>query len=77
MAHEAVDHVMPNAKRIETELHDVAEKTVEDIRHLEEKALDTARNGLQSAQAYIEKNPLISAGIAFAAGAVLSILIRR
>jgi ElaB/YqjD/DUF883 family membrane-anchored ribosome-binding protein len=77
MAHESIDRVLPKANRIETELHDAAARTAEDVRHLEEQALDTARNGLHSAQAYIEKNPLMSAGIAFVAGAVLSMLIRR
>jgi ElaB/YqjD/DUF883 family membrane-anchored ribosome-binding protein len=77
MAHESIDRVMPKANRIEAELHDAAARTTEDVRHLEEQALDTARNGLIDAQAYIEKNPLMSAGIAFAAGALLSLLIRR
>jgi ElaB/YqjD/DUF883 family membrane-anchored ribosome-binding protein len=77
MAHEAIDRVTPKAHRIESELRDAAASTAEDVRHLEEQALDKARNGLQNAQAYIEKNPLMSAGIAFAAGAILSMLIRR
>jgi ElaB/YqjD/DUF883 family membrane-anchored ribosome-binding protein len=77
LAPEAIDRVTPTASRIETELNGAAASTAEEVRHLEEQALDKARNGLQNAQAYIEKNPLMSAGIAFAAGAILSMLIRR
>jgi ElaB/YqjD/DUF883 family membrane-anchored ribosome-binding protein len=76
-AHESIDRVTPKASRIESELHDAAASTAEGVRHLEEQALNTAKNGLENAQAYIEKNPLMSAGIAFAAGALLSMLIRR
>jgi ElaB/YqjD/DUF883 family membrane-anchored ribosome-binding protein len=77
MAHESIDRVKPKASRIETELRDAAAKTADDVRHTEEQVLDAAKTGLESAQAYIEKNPLMSAGIAFAAGALLSMLVRR
>jgi ElaB/YqjD/DUF883 family membrane-anchored ribosome-binding protein len=69
--------VAPEANRIETELRDAAADTADDVRNLEEQALDTARNGMHKAQAHIEENPLMSAAIAFAAGALLSMLIRR
>ena len=77
MAHESIDRVTPKANRAETEMRDTAARTAEGVKHLEEQALDTARDGLHKSYAFIEKNPLMSAGIAFAAGAMLSMLIRR
>ena len=77
MAHESIDRVTLKANRAETEMRDTAARTAEGVKNLEEQALDTARDGLHKSQAYIEKNPLMSAGIAFAAGALLSMLIRR
>jgi ElaB/YqjD/DUF883 family membrane-anchored ribosome-binding protein len=77
MAHESIDRVSTTANRAETEMRDTVAKTTEGAKELEERALDTAKVGLHQTQAYIEKNPLMSAGIAFAAGALLSVLIRR
>jgi ElaB/YqjD/DUF883 family membrane-anchored ribosome-binding protein len=77
MAHETIDRVTPKANRAEAEMRDTAARTAEGVKNLEEQALDTAKDGLHKSQAFIEKNPLMSAGIAFAAGAVLSMLIRR
>jgi ElaB/YqjD/DUF883 family membrane-anchored ribosome-binding protein len=77
MAHESIDRMTPKVKRAENAIRDTAARTAEGARQLEEQALDTARDGLHKAQASIEQNPLLSAGIAFAAGALLSLLIRR
>lgn len=77
MAHESIDRVSTKANHAETEVRDTVAKTAESARHMEEQALDTARDGLHKTQAYIEKNPLMSAGIALAAGALLTLLIRR
>lgn len=77
MAHETIDRVTPKANRVETEARDTAARAAEGAKNIEEQALDTAREGLHRVQAFIEKNPLMSAGIAFAAGGLLSMLIRR
>jgi len=76
-AHESIDSVTATANRVESGMRDTAAKTAEGVRQLEEQALDTAKDGLHKAQAFIEQNPLMSAGIAFTAGALLSLLIRR
>lgn len=77
MAHETIDRVTPKANRAEADMRDTAARTAEGVKHLEEQVLDTARDGLHKSQSFIEKNPFMSAGIALAAGAVLSMLIRR
>ena len=77
MAHETIDRVTPQANSAEADIRDTAARTAEGVKHLEEQVLDTARDGLHKSQAFIEQNPLMSAGIAFAAGALLIMLIRR
>jgi ElaB/YqjD/DUF883 family membrane-anchored ribosome-binding protein len=77
MAHETVDRVTPKANRAETEVRDMAARVGDGAKHLEEQVRDTAKEGLHESHSFIEKNPLMSAGIAFAAGALLSLLIRR
>ncbi len=76
-AHETIDRVAPKANRAELDMRNTAARTVEGVKHLEEQALETAEKSLRNVQSYIEKNPLTAAGIAFAAGALLSVLIRR
>lgn len=77
MAHETIDRVTPKANRTETDMRNAAARTVEGVKHLEEQGLETAGKSLRQLHSFIEKNPLTTAGIAFAAGALLSILIRR
>ena len=77
MAHETIDRVAPKANRAELDMRSTAARTVEGVKHLEEQALETAGKSLHQLHSFIEKNPLTTAGIAFAAGALLSMLIRR
>ena len=77
MAHETIDRVTPRANRAELDMRNTATRTAEGVKHLEEQALETAGKSLKNLHSFIEQNPLTTAGIAFAAGALLSVLIRR
>lgn len=77
MAQETIDRVTLKANRAGVDMRDTATKTAEGVKHLEEQALDAASDVLHKSHSLIEKNPLMSAGIALAAGALLSMLIRR
>ncbi len=76
MAHETIDRVTPKANRAEYEVRGAAARAV-DTANLMQEHVNTAQNNLRKARSYAESNPLITAGIAFAAGALLSALIRR
>jgi ElaB/YqjD/DUF883 family membrane-anchored ribosome-binding protein len=76
-AHETIDRVAPKVNRAETDMRDTATKAIEGAKHLEEQAREAAERSLHTVQAYVEKNPLTAAGIAFAAGALISVLLRR
>ena len=77
MAHDTLDRVAPKANRAEREVRDAAARTTEGAKHLQEQAVEAAEQGLRQARSYIASNPLTTAGIAFAAGVLLSALIRR
>ena len=77
MARDTLDRVTPKANRAEHEVRDAAMKTTESITQLQEQAVEAAEKGLRQARSYIASNPLTTAGIAFAAGVLLSTLIRR
>jgi ElaB/YqjD/DUF883 family membrane-anchored ribosome-binding protein len=44
---------------------------------MQDQARSAADEGVRRARSYIETNPVLSAGIAFAAGVILSSLLRR
>jgi len=76
-AHETIDRVTPKSNRAEHELRVAATKVADSAKLLQEHGMETARDAVRAVRSYAESNPLITAGIAFAAGALLSTLIRR
>lgn len=76
-AHETVDRVARTAAEAEEEVRARAAEVARKARQSEERAMQAAEESLGKAEAYVRKNPLLSAGIAFAAGVALSALLRR
>ena len=78
MAHETIDRVTPKASRAEHEVRGAATRAADSAKLMQEHAVAAAEENLRKVRSYAESNPLITAGIAFAAGALLmSALIRR
>jgi len=77
MARDTIDRLAPKANRAEHEVRDAASRTTEGVKHLQEQAVDAAEEGLRQARSYISSNPLTTAGIAFAAGVLLSVVLTR
>lgn len=73
MAHETVDRMTETAQRAEDEIRGAATKVVDSAKLLQERAVEATSR----VRSYAETNPLTTAGIAFAAGVLLSALIRR
>ncbi len=65
-AHESVDRIAKTAGKGE-----------EKIRHEAANAKERSDETLHSISTFVEDNPVISLGVAFAAGAVLSAFLRR
>ena len=72
MAHETIDRVTPKANRAEHEVRGAATKAADSAKLLQEHAVEAAEDNLRKLRSYAGSNPLITAGIAFAAGALLS-----
>jgi ElaB/YqjD/DUF883 family membrane-anchored ribosome-binding protein len=77
MAHETLDRVTTKANRAENEVRGAAIKAAESAKLLQEQAAAAAEDNLRKLRSYVTSNPLITAGLAFAAGALASVLIRR
>ncbi len=76
-AHDKVDQAAAGVAQAEREIRRAAEETAERIRRSEEELAELIEQNVRKVREYIEKNPLRSAGIAFAAGVLLSSLLRR
>lgn len=76
-AHETVDTIAESAQRAEREVRSAASRTAEQARLVQEEAKERAEKTLRTASSYAESNPLAFAGIAFAAGVLLTTLLRR
>jgi ElaB/YqjD/DUF883 family membrane-anchored ribosome-binding protein len=77
MAHETIDRVAPRANRAEHEVRGAAARAAGGAKLVQEQAVEAAEENVRKLRSYIGTNPLASAGIAFAAGALLSALVRR
>jgi ElaB/YqjD/DUF883 family membrane-anchored ribosome-binding protein len=75
--HETVDRVAETARTAEQQIRARAAELGDQARETEERALQALESNLQKARTYVEENPLMSAGIAFAAGLILSSLLTR
>jgi ElaB/YqjD/DUF883 family membrane-anchored ribosome-binding protein len=76
-AHETVDSIAERAQRAEREVRGAAARTAEQARDFQEQAAERAEQTIRRAGSYVENNPLAFVGIAFAAGVLLSTLLRR
>lgn len=77
MAHDTIDRVTPKVNRAEHDVRGAAARTAEGAKHLQQQAVEATEENLRKVRSYIERNPLTTAGIAFAVGALLSALVRR
>jgi ElaB/YqjD/DUF883 family membrane-anchored ribosome-binding protein len=76
-AHDAVDRAAEAANYAEREVRNAASRTAERAQQLREQAVEAADENVQRVRSYVEQNPMMAAGIAFAAGVILSSLFRR
>ena len=76
-ARETIDRVTPKVNRAEHELRVAATKAADSAKVLQGHAVEAAKDKLRAVRSYAEANPLTTAAIAFAAGALLSTLVRR
>lgn len=76
-AHESVDHIAKTAGKAEERIRDGAADAEARVREAGQKARERSDDTLQTISVFVRENPLISLGLAFAGGALLSALKRR
>jgi ElaB/YqjD/DUF883 family membrane-anchored ribosome-binding protein len=76
-AHETIDRVAERSGDAEASIREQAGTAADKLRETEERARHAAERSAERAKGFIQDKPLVSAGIAFAAGILLSGLLRR
>jgi ElaB/YqjD/DUF883 family membrane-anchored ribosome-binding protein len=76
-AHQTIDKVAEVATEAERVARATAAKAAQRARESQGLAAESLDESIGALRGYVEKNPLASAGIAFAAGLVVSVLLRK
>lgn len=76
-AHSTIDDAAAGAAQAERQIRRAAADAADRLRRSEAEAAEMLEQSLRKVRDYIERNPVQSAAIAFAAGVVLSSLLRR
>jgi ElaB/YqjD/DUF883 family membrane-anchored ribosome-binding protein len=76
-AHEAVDAASEKASEFERKMRDESEKIGKKISEEREEITESVDETLEKVERYIRKEPVKAAGMAFAAGALAALLLRR
>ncbi len=76
-AHESVDQVAKTAGKVEERVRHEASEADARVRDAGQKAKERSDETLHSVSTFVGEHPLTSLGVAFAAGTLLSALIRR
>ena len=77
VAHETVDAAADRAGELEEKVRDQAHRIAEKSGEKTEQARDQLEDGLEKVESFVQKKPLAAAGIAFGAGVLATLLLRR
>lgn len=76
-AHQSVDQIARGARKVEERIRHNAADAEDYVKDAGQKAKKYSDKTLESVSVYVQDNPLICLGLAFAAGSLLSALKRR
>ena len=76
-AHDAVDRAAEKSGAAEVEIREQAKRASDQWRRSEARVREAAGERARQLETFIERNPLLGAGIAFFAGLAVSALLRR
>ena len=74
---ETIDRIADDANDVRRKMHGVAASAGVMAKRAQDRLVDTVRQNLPMTRSYLGRHPLATVCIAFAAGALLSRLIRR
>lgn len=76
-AHEAIDHLSERVAKTEERLRHAASEGQQGWSEKQEEVRAQVEGSVEGAREYARENPLMAAGIAFAAGVIVANLLRR
>jgi ElaB/YqjD/DUF883 family membrane-anchored ribosome-binding protein len=74
---ETIERIANEANDVQRKLRGAAASAAVKAKRAQDQLVEAAGENVRKARSYIERNPLTTVGIAFAAGALLSRWIRR
>ena len=77
VAHEAIDGAAKKAEPVEHELREQAHKASEHMGEAQAAAKQQVEQTLKTFESFIRERPVAATGLAFAAGALAAIILRR
>lgn len=76
-AHEAIDNLSARIAKTEKSVREMVSGSGSNFSEKQEELKTRMDESMERTRQYVEENPLMAAGIAFAAGAVVAALLRR
>ncbi len=77
MAHDAIDHAAEKAEPLEQKIREQAHHAQEKIGSSQAEASEQIHQQVEKVEAFIKQRPVAATGIAFAAGILAAIILRR
>lgn len=77
MAHEAIDHAAEKAEPLEQKIREQAHHAQEKMSSTQAEASEQLHQQVEKVEAFIKERPVAATGIAFAAGMLAAIILRR
>ncbi|HET6565922.1 MAG TPA: hypothetical protein VFG52_10955 [Xanthomonadales bacterium] len=77
VAHEAIDGAARKAEPVEQQVREQASKAGEQIEAKQAAAIKQVEQSMKSVESFVKERPVAATGIAFAAGVLAAIILRR
>ena len=77
MAHDAIDHAAEKAEPLEHKIREQASRAQEKIGSTQAEASEQLHQQVERVESFIKERPLAATGIAFGAGILAAIILRR
>lgn len=77
VAHEAIDGAARKAQPIEQQLREQAHKAGEQVEATQAAAMQQVEQSMKKVESFVRQKPVAATGLAFAAGALFALILRR
>jgi ElaB/YqjD/DUF883 family membrane-anchored ribosome-binding protein len=77
VAHDAIESAVDRAEPVEQKLRDQANKAGDQIEATQHAAAEQVQQSMKKVESFVREKPVAATGIAFTAGIVVALLLRR